>query len=552
MAPRKGHLIRELHASKETWTIVVRVVRKWNVTPKNKPLEVFCINMILIDEEGERIQASVTQKPLLERFRDRAVEGSTVFIANFNVVENNQYKATNHTYKIIFNANTFIDEEKANIPWNSFSFMPISVCLEQEIAPEYLIDVIGVLKSIGKLEEYRTENGFQNKLTLTLADQNGTSIVCVLLGECASNTYYSYLDNERFPLVFVIQLCRLTIDNKEVQIGSSFNATKVWMNPNIKEVSDLIDSAKESSSPNNSCFSQVIPIQTTQLSANSMLRSTKKIMISDIDTMKVGDPFIIECVIEKLETNPGWTYEGCIRCGTKHRPNSKGIMVCPSCPNDMTQTEFKLKAHYNVSDESGNTSVVFFDKHAYEFTLKTASEIKEQLHKENRSYAFPDELEDVVGRKMLLKLKRTSYNLEHPNSSIGVVQYTACQDLLEQFKEASVEEGTNSGLAIMVLEGTIVKEGVNEVVPTASDFKNSHEESTMGSSLSKVEPIMSQDIGLDEMTISQLYPPPLPRGKRKQYLKKSAEVQQINPQPQPSTYAMPNTKPVKIIKQEKP
>ncbi|XP_054778119.1 uncharacterized protein LOC129286123 [Prosopis cineraria] len=440
MAPRKGHLIRELHASKETWTIVVRVVRKWNVTPQNKPLE------------GERIQASVTQKPLLERFRDRAVEGST--------------------------------------------------CLpEQEIAPEYLIDVIGVLKSIGKLEEYRTENGFQNKLTLTLADQNGTSIVCVLLGECASNTYYSYLDNERFPLVFVIQLCRLTIDNKEVQIGSSFNATKVWMNPNIKEVSDLIDrfskNAKESSSPNNSCFSQVIPIQTTQLSADSMLRSTKKIMISDIDTMKVGDPFIIECVIEKLETNPGWTYEGCIRCGTKHRPNSKGIM-------------------------------------------------------ENRSYAFPDELEDVVGRKMLLKLKRTSYNLEHPNSSIGVVQYTACQDLLEQFKEASVEEGTNSGLAIMVLEGTIVKEGVNEVVPTASDFKNSHEETTMGSSLSKVEPIMSQDIGLDEMTISQLYPPPLPRGKRKQYLKKSAEVQQINPQPQPSTYAMPNTKPVKIIKQEKP
>ncbi|XP_054799770.1 uncharacterized protein LOC129304134 [Prosopis cineraria] len=246
------------------------------------------MSMLLISEEGERIQAIVTQKHILDRYRDNSTEGSIVFIANFNVVENNQYKATNHPYEIMFNTNTFLDEEKADILWNSFSFMPINVILEQKVAPEYVIDVIGMLKSIGKLEEYKTTNGSQNKLTFTLSDKYG---VCMLLGDCASSTYYSYLDNTKFPLVFVIHLCRLNIEKVP------------WKTPH--QTTD------------------VGPTQTIQVSMGSMLRSTKKILIADIPKMEVGKPFIIECIMKKLETGLGWKYEGCIGVEASTDPTLK-------------------------------------------------------------------------------------------------------------------------------------------------------------------------------------------------------------------------------------
>ena len=40
-----------LNAMKDRWSIVVRVLRKWNVFKKTIPAEFFCSTMVLIDRE---------------------------------------------------------------------------------------------------------------------------------------------------------------------------------------------------------------------------------------------------------------------------------------------------------------------------------------------------------------------------------------------------------------------------------------------------------------------------------------------------------------------
>ena len=44
-------LLRELNAGDDFWTILVRVLRKWNHYDKNAPNELFCINLLLVDKE---------------------------------------------------------------------------------------------------------------------------------------------------------------------------------------------------------------------------------------------------------------------------------------------------------------------------------------------------------------------------------------------------------------------------------------------------------------------------------------------------------------------
>ncbi|KAI9124152.1 hypothetical protein K1719_005452 [Acacia pycnantha] len=120
--------LKDLDDSTDRWAVVVRVFRKWNVYQKSAPAELFCVTMVLIDEEGRTIQASVLNKNLLPRFHLSIKEGQIYKFANFEVTSNiNQYRATSHPFKITFTSQTYSveDEDIATIPSYAYSFFPI-------------------------------------------------------------------------------------------------------------------------------------------------------------------------------------------------------------------------------------------------------------------------------------------------------------------------------------------------------------------------------------------------------------------------------------------
>lgn len=50
-------------------------------------------------------------------------------------------------------------------------------------------------------------------------------------------------------------------------------------------------------------------------------------------------------------------------------------------------------------------------------------------------YDFPDEVEEVIGKRAIIKLKKNKYNMDHPRSSISVMQFMMCDDLLGDFDQ---------------------------------------------------------------------------------------------------------------------
>ncbi|KAI9115836.1 hypothetical protein K1719_012766 [Acacia pycnantha] len=65
-------------------------------------------------------------------------------------------------------------------------------------------------------------------------------------------------------------------------------------------------------------------------------------------------------------------------------------------------------------------------------------------------FAFPKEVEQLVERKILLKIKLNRYDNDHPNSSVLVSRYVECADLNDDFNEFAsvVQAGGPSALAI--------------------------------------------------------------------------------------------------------
>ncbi|KAK1414857.1 hypothetical protein QVD17_30618 [Tagetes erecta] len=60
------NLFNELDVAREDYTLKVRIIRLWRQPMFRNPTETYSIEMILLDEEGNRIQASV-----LNRFFNR-------------------------------------------------------------------------------------------------------------------------------------------------------------------------------------------------------------------------------------------------------------------------------------------------------------------------------------------------------------------------------------------------------------------------------------------------------------------------------------------------
>lgn len=119
---------------------------------------------------------------------------------------------------------------------------------------------------------------------------------------------------------------------------------------------------------------------------------------------------------------------------------------------------------YIVSDDTGVASVTFWDKLATQFMNNSLDQLKLSLEPVNvniscpnylfssyylilllfswqkkRMTGIPKELDMQMGKKLLLKLKISKYNADNPRSSLNIIEYTVCEDLMQQFDAATSE-----------------------------------------------------------------------------------------------------------------
>ncbi|KAJ1396462.1 Nucleic acid-binding, OB-fold [Sesbania bispinosa] len=74
--------------------------------PLDEPAKPFSIEMVFLDSEGVKIQASI-RKPMKKKFKDLVVESEVYKMYFFGVVQNlGLYRATRHEYKLLFHSRT--------------------------------------------------------------------------------------------------------------------------------------------------------------------------------------------------------------------------------------------------------------------------------------------------------------------------------------------------------------------------------------------------------------------------------------------------------------
>ncbi|KAI9128986.1 hypothetical protein K1719_000469 [Acacia pycnantha] len=225
---------------------------------------------------------------------------------------------------------------------------------------------------------------------------------------------------------------------------------------------------------------------------------------------------VTKVTIQKVETLYGWSYDAC-PCDKKPEYQANGTLRCSKCDKDVLMTVPKYKIHYKVYDDTGKCSIIFFDRHATELLGKSATKIKEDMIKEGQNSTVPEELDEVAGKVVIVKLRIKSHNIKHRTSSIGVTQFCGDTHLIEQFQYSNLE----------VQGGNVVEE--------STDSKDS-------------ETIAVED---DDNSLSQLITPTDNNTKRKKLTGDSINICEDFGLSELSTPNLSSTKPVKNIKKEK-
>ncbi|KAJ1400498.1 Nucleic acid-binding, OB-fold [Sesbania bispinosa] len=165
--------VKNVYPGKQTWHFKVRVELLWEMFPLDEPAKPFSIEMVLLDVEGWKIQASI-RKPMIKKFKELVVEGEVYKMHFFRVVRNlGSYRATRHEYKFLFHAKTKITRcESLNVPHLGVVPVNSQMILETGGQSDYLMDFIGVLVAVSTEKRSVRDGQTTRVVQMELLDDN--------------------------------------------------------------------------------------------------------------------------------------------------------------------------------------------------------------------------------------------------------------------------------------------------------------------------------------------------------------------------------------------
>ncbi|KAJ1390722.1 Nucleic acid-binding, OB-fold [Sesbania bispinosa] len=228
-------MVRNICGVKDSWRLKVRVVRLWKSCSKNDPKNVFSLEMVLVDVEGARIQASIC-KLMIRKFANVIVEGEVYKMIYFAVVKNvGNFCATKHEFKLIFNSRTTVFRAESQlIPEFGLSLSSSEDIRNTKGEYEYLYDMMGLLTAVSAEINIVKDGKTTRLIVLELTDDKG-KIRCTLFGDYVDkvNEFLS-LSGTQLTVV-VIQYARVNTYKGDVGLVNVFNTSRLLWNPQIVE-----------------------------------------------------------------------------------------------------------------------------------------------------------------------------------------------------------------------------------------------------------------------------------------------------------------------------
>ncbi|KAJ0447354.1 putative nucleic acid-binding, replication factor A [Helianthus annuus] len=392
-------LLKNLNLNQDDYTIKVRIVRLWSRAAFNDPRKVYCYDMILMDEEGTKIQAFVLAKTARE-YEHLLKEKQCLFIRNPSLRENRQkVKYVHIPTKINLNSNAIVSvcDEPVGTEWG-FDFSPFSSVVEDPTDDNKSfkspIDVIGfVVKSFPYDLKEDTKDGKQEKkLTFMLQDLEGKQIYVTLWDAYAEQILDFERDNQdEKNVVVIVQFGKYRFWGGYLYVSNLYTVTRVLINA---EIDDILTFKKR-------FLSNITPETSSTFSglSSSRIKDPTEEYLSDFQFSTIGALnqisekkfVIIVGTIKSFASEDSWFYNACRNCNRavttktiskEKQDGSDGFedIVVLECKDDGCNSKTvysvpRIRVPIRVQDCTGIVTLTLFEREVLKLLKVNASQL---------------------------------------------------------------------------------------------------------------------------------------------------------------------------------
>ncbi|XP_072077933.1 replication protein A 70 kDa DNA-binding subunit B-like isoform X1 [Arachis hypogaea] len=464
--------ISKIVPPREAWRLKVRVIRAWIVPSFGNPDSPNSMELILVDENSNKIQATI-RKQLINRFKDNIIEGNCYKMCYFSVVPNHgSYRATKHEFKLTFLFRTIVTTLPDDIiPRVCFTLYPFEEILQMSQDHDYLVDVIGLLTLVGEEKSYDKDGKTIKMVVVELSSQkfvasllsyfsiwfsfifcfiyflcyNLLCFICRMVLRCA--LFGEYVDQLNHFLssgyveqpVVILQLAKVKLFRGQPGLQNVMKATKIYLNPDLAAVVDFRKSVVEQGINGTQPLFIANEGKTISLE-DDFMRLTKKSTIDELQENKEDGTFVILGTITDVVEEGCWWYSTCV-CGKTVHPES-GVYFCDMCMHHVTNVIPRYRLKVVVSDETGQGIFVLFDRETTYLVKKTCGDLFNEVHKDSKVLCgddYPIIFRNLEGKKVLLKVDTKSLGVDRYFGTFRVKRICDDAAIISMFELAQTE-----------------------------------------------------------------------------------------------------------------
>ncbi|KAH0849484.1 hypothetical protein HID58_096345 [Brassica napus] len=228
--------LTKLRPFKDNWRIQVKCLHSWK---QNTPFAGDTFEMVLADQWGNKIHAT-SKRSLMQRIQRVLPIDSWGVIEHVTVTPaGGQYRTTNYKYKMVIAEDAVLSRSDL-VDDRVF----ISLANYEEIEngtkkQAFLIDVIGRIHDLGDVQTVQVSGEDIKRVLFRLVDAEGNNLACCLWGTYAEQLEPFSGHGKDQTIICMIRFAKIKEFRGELQITNAFDATRLFLNAMIPEVSNI-------------------------------------------------------------------------------------------------------------------------------------------------------------------------------------------------------------------------------------------------------------------------------------------------------------------------
>nr|AAM15454.1 putative replication protein A1 [Arabidopsis thaliana] len=353
------------------------------------------------------------RKHYIGKFHRSLKVGDWKIIDNFNLSPSTgKYKISSLSYPMGFKHNTEVskcDSVSDSVFLDLADFEGIKT---ESYDENVLIDILGQVVSVGKVDEIVAQNKPNKKLEFQIRDVSNELLSCTLWGVFAEKVF-SALKSVKHDQKTVVLIRYAKINNfkSEISITSAFDVSDVIIHPvHVPEV-DLFVKSLPSDGLALTIQDSYVNRDIIKTKSVDFFDYPAKTIVDLLNGRDVGQWRILGSIFA-IDTDWGWFYFGCPKCNRKIelvkeststvkriQAPTKPKFWCDKYQESITNVEARYKLHIRVMDQTGEIKLMVFENNATNLIRKSSEELLDGQYEEIEDPTIkPDVITNLCGK----------------------------------------------------------------------------------------------------------------------------------------------------------